>query len=480
MTLIKSIMLGTAAGLVVVSGAAQAADLPTRKAAPVQDYVKVCNVAGMAGFIIPGSDTCLKISGFVLAIYSAGNLKTQYLPNAAGNGYAAINNRNADDSIDMAARSALSIDTAMNTAYGPLVTSFQFRGNTSSANSGIGGATGGGLGNNSNPTGGNNFAIDHGYIQWAGITAGFKGSFFDVLGEGSLWDDYYSPDNLNHNPVVLAYTATFGGGFSATISLESTEAARADKTTDPTFFDVYHGAQYPDVIGVLDFKQGWGEVYIAGAAHNTDVLAGGTVLDLLGLNEGRNTWGWAVNTGVRFNLPSFGVGDRFEIQGDYADGALGYSGASAGNVLRSGNGTLFNYTDQFAYNTPLGNIAWARPKAWSIGSDFTHHFSPVFGGSIEGAYLDVDYGSGPANISTKLTSWQLGAIAHWYPLASSALDFHVELMYTDTHESTPLNWNTVAAPQPGLPFARALAINPVAFQSNSNGFIARIGVERDF
>ena len=62
MTLMKSVLLGSAATLVVVAGA-QAADLPTKKGAPAAEYVKVCKVGDIAGFIIPGSDTCLKIGG---------------------------------------------------------------------------------------------------------------------------------------------------------------------------------------------------------------------------------------------------------------------------------------------------------------------------------------------------------------------------------------------------------------------------------
>src|ERR1700761_3416804 len=73
MTLMKSILLGSAAGLVAVASA-QAADLPTRKSAPAE-YVKVCNVGGMAGFVLPGSDTCFKISGSVIAQASGGDLK---------------------------------------------------------------------------------------------------------------------------------------------------------------------------------------------------------------------------------------------------------------------------------------------------------------------------------------------------------------------------------------------------------------------
>src|SRR5579862_8394117 len=76
MTLIKSILLGSAAGVVAVASA-QAADLPTRKAAPVE-YVRVCNVGGITGWTLPGSDTCVKFSGFITAQTAGGNLSTQY------------------------------------------------------------------------------------------------------------------------------------------------------------------------------------------------------------------------------------------------------------------------------------------------------------------------------------------------------------------------------------------------------------------
>src|SRR3974390_1422068 len=77
MTLIKSTLLGSAAGILAVAGA-QAADLPTHKAAPVVEYVRICNVGGIVGWTLPGSDTCLKISGYITAQVQGGNLDTQY------------------------------------------------------------------------------------------------------------------------------------------------------------------------------------------------------------------------------------------------------------------------------------------------------------------------------------------------------------------------------------------------------------------
>ena len=76
MTLIKSLLLGSAAGIVAVASA-QAADLPTKKAAPVE-YVRVCNVGGITGWTLPGSDTCVKFSGYITAQFEGGNLSTQY------------------------------------------------------------------------------------------------------------------------------------------------------------------------------------------------------------------------------------------------------------------------------------------------------------------------------------------------------------------------------------------------------------------
>src|SRR6187397_1827258 len=62
MKMVKSLLLGSAAGLVAVAGA-QAADLPV-KAKPVE-YVKVCSLYGVGFYYIPGTDICMKIGGYV-------------------------------------------------------------------------------------------------------------------------------------------------------------------------------------------------------------------------------------------------------------------------------------------------------------------------------------------------------------------------------------------------------------------------------
>src|SRR6266576_5528841 len=103
MKMVKSLLLGTAAGLVAVAGA-QAADLPV-KAKPVQ-YVKICSLYGDGFYYIPGTDTCLKIGGF---------LRTEVDYNAGGSFTTFLNGANAQffrggDQVTTRVRAAMSFD----------------------------------------------------------------------------------------------------------------------------------------------------------------------------------------------------------------------------------------------------------------------------------------------------------------------------------------------------------------------------------
>ena len=76
------ILLGTAAGLATIS-VAQAADLPVKARPAAVEYVKVCSLYGAGFYYIPGTDTCLKIGGY---------LRTQVEWNSAGGGIAVGSN----------------------------------------------------------------------------------------------------------------------------------------------------------------------------------------------------------------------------------------------------------------------------------------------------------------------------------------------------------------------------------------------------
>ena len=77
--------------------------------------------------------------------------------------------------------------------------------------------------------------VNTGYVTWAGLTAGKAQSFYSFIGGGDNWNNFFSPDQKGFNePLLLAYTASFGGGFTATISLRKAKARTAPPAAAPT------------------------------------------------------------------------------------------------------------------------------------------------------------------------------------------------------------------------------------------------------
>src|SRR5215510_1452453 len=111
----QSLLLGSAAGLVAVSGT-QAADLPV-KAKPVE-YVRICSLYGEGFFYIPGTDTCLKIGGWVRYDQYFGNTGGSGSPFITGGG----GRNDSFDSNDYGTRSrtVVSFDARTQTEYGVL------------------------------------------------------------------------------------------------------------------------------------------------------------------------------------------------------------------------------------------------------------------------------------------------------------------------------------------------------------------------
>src|SRR3954463_8223436 len=62
MKMVKSLVLGSAAALVAMGGA-QAADLPVK--AKAVEYVRICSLYGAGFWYIPGTDTCIKLGGYL-------------------------------------------------------------------------------------------------------------------------------------------------------------------------------------------------------------------------------------------------------------------------------------------------------------------------------------------------------------------------------------------------------------------------------
>jgi hypothetical protein len=506
MTLIKSILLGSAAGLVAVASA-QAADLPTRKAAPVE-YVRVCNVGGITGWTLPGSDTCMKISGYVTAHVIGGNLNNQFnwgtaqqaigaiantpglATNAVLNQLAAVDDRNTQrvllaastpqqntkffrNETGWSARANVALDVASNTAYGPLIGHIELQDDISNGITPLQG----------NPTS-NITYLNTAYITWAGVTAGKAQSFFSFIGGGDNYNNIFSPDRKGFNePMLLAYTASFGGGFTATLSAESPGSNGASGSgTDQTgaYFNTnsgpnpaqfnpalitYGGQKWPDIVGALHVKQGWGEAQVSGVLHNVNVSANGFdglalcgTTGALGCNGENNQIGWAVDAGVKINLQPwnsgiFAAGDDFVVTGAYSRSATWYSGLSdamdSENGAVNGNGQPMELAD--AFFNPLTN-SWSSPTAWSVSALLEHHITPQFYVDLEGSVGGVKWSNmgggcnaltagcqlGQASlgaISPSAFSWLIGADLGWNPVTN--LNFDLELMYQSTIQSAP-------------------------------------------
>jgi hypothetical protein len=349
----------------------------------------------------------------------------------------------ARNSLGWTTRLNLDVDARQETAYGVLrgYAEMQFDSGNGFDNTGNGGY------------------INRAFVQWAGITAGKANSFFSFFGGGSAWANIFSPDRQGFNqPDLLAYTATFGGGFSATLSLESSGAI-ANGGGSNSFAPgntSFLGEEAPDVVAALRIDQNWGAAQISGVAHQVRVTDGVFT---------ENTWGWGVLGGLKINLPSFGPGDDFQVQGVWTRNALWYSGIPDGmwgeNGAVNGNGLPMVVADSWSN----GNGTWGTPTAWAIGGILEHHFSPQFSVAPEASYAQLHWSGVLGNvIPSNAYSWIVGGAAHWDPVPH--LDFEFELLYQSTHQSTA---------------AGAVLVPPVtSFPKNADGFASRFEITRDF
>jgi hypothetical protein len=492
----KSLLLGSAAALVVTAGA-QAADLPTKKGAPAAEYVKVCKIDGMAGFVLPGSDTCLKITGYMIGEVTAGSLSQGYtwgsgaftarMPVdtvAMGHGvvppvsslpvigpylpFLMASERGlvigpTDDAIDRpdigySARAEVELITKTNTAYGVLTADIDLQTNYGTGFDALEG-----------PADAFTF-INRGFVNWAGITAGKRESFFSFFGGGEAWANIFSPDRQGFNqPFMLAYTATFGGGFSATLSLEDPalgggSGGGVNMATFPVDA-AYLGQRAPDIVVSLDLAQGWGGAHLAGVAHNVYMVGFPPYVDG---SPTLDKWGWAIDGGLKFNLPTLGAGDDIQLQAQWTKNAVWYSGIPDGmwgeNGQVNGNGIAMPVADAF-YN---GDGTWASPTAWGVTALGEFHFGPTFAIDPEVSYAQLTWsGFGAFDdgvLSKNSESWIVGPVFHWDPVAH--LDFNLELLYQSTHQDVPGLWAATAA----MP----------AWKSTSSGLEGRFQINRDF
>jgi hypothetical protein len=428
MKLVKSLLLGSAAGLAAAAGV-QAADLPVKKAAAVE-YVRVCSTYGAGFFYIPGTESCLRIGGRVRA---------DYLYNEPFN--------RAQDAFGFRVRGRVQLDHRTETAYGLLRSFIRFE---ITRNSGTGFVANGQIATTPD--------VAEAFIQFGGLTAGRTISFFD---NPDLPTEHFGTLRFSDAPdvSVLAYTYSFGNGFSATLSIEDGLERRVNSVpfglnlvpvdSPVPFFAPFGytigGQRMPDVVANVRYSGTWGSAQLAGAAHQIRDVGGAGLLNPItgtALPDFADTdYGFAIGAQAGINLPFLGAGDTAWLALTYTDGATGYILGGTGESFGAGDLSL-PITD--AYIDPFTGD-FKETKAWSVAGGFTHNWTPEFRTSLFGSYarFDVPGSAGfvvpvtPISIAAgtagttvgfiDFNELRLGGNAIWSPI--SGLNLGVEAIY---------------------------------------------------
>src|SRR5688572_17196745 len=118
---IKSLLLGSAAALVAVSGA-RAADAVVVAEPEPMEYVRICDTYGVGFYYIPGTETCLKVSGYMRYDVGVGAFGlTDVLDKKEPFDYSDFED-NLNDTYDKRARFQLRLDSRAETELGTLRT----------------------------------------------------------------------------------------------------------------------------------------------------------------------------------------------------------------------------------------------------------------------------------------------------------------------------------------------------------------------
>src|ERR1700730_8499259 len=517
--LFQGLLLAAAAlaGVVPVAGA-RAADLPARQAAPIE-YVRICDAYGAGFFYIPGTDTCLRIGGLALTELRGFDpsftiVGPLFYGNGAqhfGAGFVSLPSEysyaRSRGSLAFAALGRVDLDSRTQSPWGTLRSFIRvdaFYGSNGSAALGSLGQQR----NKFNTAAGASASrvttvFNKAFIQFAGLTAGQAQSMFDFYADAY---NYHSLRGSNATVALLAYTATFGNGFSTTLSIEDQPDRRAaigttiaSTTLAPITIGGVSatsvqgqpaGSRVPEIVGNLRLDQPWGAMQLSAAAHQLrDSLFAMTALTtppgafaFPALSS--NSVGFAVQGGVRLNADYLSPGDKLWLQAAYEKGAfsyiagnnLAYSGSVNQNRFPGSGDTPLDYGDggnpQINSDCVFtGSGACEQQWGWDITGAYKHYWLPILSSAVYGSYLEVHYpanalaGFGGAVGVSNLKEARIGTNLIWTPL--KGFDIGTEFMYVHLNETRPV----------GLAPDSTLTANGLpAFQSNNS----RLRIQRAF
>lgn len=465
MKLMKSFILGSAA--MFAGAGAQAADLPVK--AKAVEYVKICSLYGAGFYYIPGTDTCIKLGGYVRATTVLG---TNSVWGPATGGVAGAHNR-LSNYYTAQSRFDFSTDTRTATEYGVLRTYAELAftwsaGGYSGAGSNlINGAT---AYSGSNPAGsgsgsvaGGSLTVYYAFMQFAGFTFGraqsqfsspwtnYPGNSFDGMPGGSGWEA------VNQ----FAYTADFGQGITASFSAEdqvqrttgiwNVSAATAAGLATGTYgaYDT-GGSRAPDLVAMLRVDQAWGLFQASVAAHYNHT-------GYYGVDETTghpaDKWGWAGQLALSIkNIPT-GAGDTINLQGVYTNGASVYnfqSYAPLTQAIYGSTGLPGAYQSLglagVADSVFVAGAGQQLTTTYGFNGAYTHNWSPYWNSAIFGGFGAVRYNgtakgyicgafvatlalsSGLPGCNPDFNYSVVGVATRWNPV--KGLTFSTELAYT--------------------------------------------------
>lgn len=465
MKLTKSVILCSAAML--AGGGVQAADLPV-KAKPVE-YVKICSLYGAGFYYIPGTDTCIKLGGY-LRVWNS--LRSNIIGATADVGLGGAQNR-LSNYYTSRAQGTLNIDTRTATEYGLLRTYFAggFRwttggytaqGNGSTVYQSLGGVSAPANANPGAVAGGTFIAYDA-FIQFAGFTIGRAQSQFN-----SPWSDY--PANLYdlagsggwERVNQFTYTADFGQGITASFSAQDqvvnyttniwnvSAATPAGLATGTYGGNDIGGTRAPDLVAMLRVDQAWGLFQASVAAHDNHAAYYGAT-EVTG--HPNDKWGWAGQLALSIkNLPT-GPGDTVNIQGVYTKGASRYNFSSYLNTtFAMYGGTNLAGVYQSVGLAGLSDSVFVNGSGleltttYGFNGGYTHNWDPHWASTIYGGWGAVRYNgtakgyicgavvaglalsSGFAGCNPDFNYSSVGTYTSWTPV--KGLTFLAELNYT--------------------------------------------------
>ncbi|MDX3927366.1 MAG: porin, partial [Shinella sp.] len=229
---IKSLLLGSAAALAAVSGA-QAADAIVAAEPEPMEYVRVCDAFGTGYFYIPGTETCLKIGGYVRVDIGGGDIDGADTNSANGIGFG------GGDEWNTYTRFTLNVETASDTELGALKTFTEVRFHYGNQYDSDGFFTGDG----------SSVSLNFAYIDLAGFRVGkTETAFYTFVGyAGNVIHDDVIPGGV-YDTNVIQYNYDSGTGFTGVISLEDTQDQSFSSRSDRDYI--------PNVVGGLGYTTG--------------------------------------------------------------------------------------------------------------------------------------------------------------------------------------------------------------------------------